>query len=73
MAQIDIEPTALHEIPADIADVLESNKDVRAKWNAITPLARNEWVCWVTIVKKEETRKDHIMRMKILLFLQLPH
>jgi hypothetical protein len=33
-------------------------------WNKLTPLARNEWICWVTIVKKADTRKAHIVRME---------
>jgi hypothetical protein len=32
------------------------------KWEDITPLARNEWICWVTFVKKDETRKEHVER-----------
>jgi hypothetical protein len=42
---------------------LVSNPDVLEKWNDLTPLARNEWICWTTIVKKAETRKDHIQRL----------
>jgi hypothetical protein len=35
---------------------------VKALWNALTPLARNEWICWITSVKKKETRKQHAKR-----------
>ena len=31
-------------------------------WEDITPIARNEWICWVESVKKEETRRDHVER-----------
>jgi hypothetical protein len=31
-------------------------------WEDITPLARNEWICWVISVKKPETRREHIVR-----------
>ncbi|MCA9460219.1 MAG: YdeI/OmpD-associated family protein [Nanoarchaeota archaeon] len=58
-----IAPGVLHEIPKDLEIVLTSNKEVLTKWNALTSLARNEWICWITIVKKEETRKDHIKRL----------
>ena len=54
----------LHEVPPDINEVLTSNPDVLEKWDSLTPLARNEWICWVTIVKKEETRKDHLKRLR---------
>jgi hypothetical protein len=33
-----------------------------AIWESLTPLARNEWICWVTLVKKERTRQEHIKR-----------
>ena len=53
----------VHDVPADLRDVLVSKPDVLEKWNNLTPLARNEWLCWVTIVKKSATRKEHIDRL----------
>jgi len=53
----------IHKVPADLKEALISNLDVLKKWNNLTPLARNEWICWTTIVKKPETRKDHINRL----------
>jgi uncharacterized protein YdhG (YjbR/CyaY superfamily) len=53
----------LHEVPADIKKVLKTNADLLERWNKLTPIQRNEWICWVTIVKKAETRADHINRM----------
>jgi uncharacterized protein YdeI (YjbR/CyaY-like superfamily) len=50
---------ALHTVPADIKKMLQANKDVLELWNGLTPLARNEWICWTTIVKQPETRADH--------------
>ncbi|MGD9202195.1 MAG: YdeI/OmpD-associated family protein [Chitinispirillia bacterium] len=32
-------------------------------WEDITPLARNEWICWVESTKKFETRKKRIKRV----------
>lgn len=52
-----------HKLPADIQKALASHKEALAKWESLTPLARNEWICWVTYVKKEETRKEHIVRL----------
>jgi hypothetical protein len=54
----------VHKVPADLQRVLNSNEKVRTLWNDLTPLARNEWICWITIVRKAETRKDHIKRAK---------
>ena len=53
----------VHEVPEDLREVLISNPEVLVKWNSLTPLARNEWICWTTIVKKAETRKEHIERL----------
>lgn len=54
---------ALHRIPSDLSALLNANPDVKEHWDHLTALARNEWICWVTIVKKEETRKDHLKRL----------
>lgn len=42
---------------------LVSRPKALAAWENITPLARNEWICWVTFVKKRETRQEHVERM----------
>jgi len=49
-------------VPADLRKRITSDRRVQVAWEDITPLARNEWICWVTIVKKDETRMDHIKR-----------
>lgn len=43
-------------MPADLRAAIVANKKVYALWEDITPLARNEWICWVTSGKKAETR-----------------
>ena len=53
----------VHKIPFDLKEVLISHSDVLQIWNSLTPLARNEWICWITIVKKVKTRKDHLNRL----------
>lgn len=63
MNNIEITTGVIHEIPEDLKGVLEKNSDLLARWNGLTPLARNEWICWVTIVKKPETRKEHLERL----------
>jgi hypothetical protein len=52
MAKKAISPGAVHRVPADLRKVLISDATARAKWEDITPLARNEWICWVISVKK---------------------
>lgn len=51
-----------HTMPPDLKEALTSSKTALAAWEDLTPLARNEWICWVMFVKKEETRKDHVKR-----------
>ena len=53
----------VHELPEDMLKALEGDEDIHAIWNSLTPIQRNEWICWVTIVKKQETRENHILRM----------
>lgn len=53
-----------HKLPADLQKILASDSTALAKWEDITPLARNEWICWIESVKKLETRKLHIERTR---------
>lgn len=53
----------VHTVPVDLRKALTLDKKALAEWNDLTPLSRNEWICWVTFVKKEETRKDHVRRV----------
>ena len=50
----------LHKIPADLNKALTFNTAVQVVWKDITPLARNEWICWITSAKKDETRSRRI-------------
>jgi uncharacterized protein YdeI (YjbR/CyaY-like superfamily) len=52
----------VHELPADLRTGLSSNAKVLAAWESLTPLARNEWICWTISVKKAETRAGHVKR-----------
>jgi uncharacterized protein YdeI (YjbR/CyaY-like superfamily) len=59
----EVDPSFLHEMPEDLQLVLDSSPYVAAKWNTLTPLTKNEWICWVTIVKQEKTRQEHLVRL----------
>ena len=63
MSATQIAAGILHEVPDDIEKALLDHDIVLERWNALTPIQRNEWICWVTIVKKMETRVNHIQRM----------
>ncbi len=52
----------VHKVPMDLHQALTSDPKAVALWESLTPLARNEWICWITFVKKDETRKEHVKR-----------
>lgn len=52
----------IHKMPTDLRNALQSDSDALEHWQDLTPLARNEWICWSITVKKAETRKAHIER-----------
>ena len=53
----------VHDMPSDLNDKLISSNDTKALWEDLTPLARNEWICWVENAKKSETRNKRISRV----------
>ena len=63
MTEKTISGGTAHRMPLDIKQVLTSDKKACAAWESLTPLARNEWICWVISVKKDETRREHLKRM----------
>lgn len=50
----------VHDLPADLKKALTSNAGALATWQDITPLARNEWICWIESAKRAETRTRRI-------------
>ncbi len=59
----EISNGTVHKLSPDLRKALLSSRRAAAAWEDITPLARNEWICWTVSVKTEETRKDHIRRV----------
>lgn len=51
-----------HKIPSDLKKALTAVPKAQLVWERLTPLARNEWICWNISVKQAATRKDHIQR-----------
>ena len=54
----------VHKMPEDLRKALTSSPAARTAWEDITPLARNEWVCWVISAKKAQTRSHRIERTR---------
>lgn len=62
MTRKEIAEGVAHKLPDDLKKALLANKRALELWNGLTPLARNEWICWTITVKKAETRTDHVKR-----------
>ena len=54
-----------HDLPEDLRKALRADPPALAIWETLTPLARNEWICWVISVKGSETRREHVERVNI--------
>ena len=63
MATVRISAGVVHDLPADLRKALAADGEALAAWEDITPLARNEWICWTISVKKAETRRQHVERV----------
>ena len=53
-----------HETPGELLAVLAANEALESKWNGLTDLARNEWICWMISPKRQETRDEHLARLQ---------
>ena len=60
---LDIAPMAEEPepaVPQDLREALDAHPDARATWDDITPVARRDWIQWMTSGKKAETRVKRI-------------
>jgi len=54
----------VHQVPEDLYKCLVADESLTERWDDLTPLARNEWICWTISCKKPETRTNHIQRIQ---------
>lgn len=47
-------------VPADLRKALSASRKARAVWTDITPVARRDWIQWITTAKRAETRVRRI-------------
>ena len=52
----------VHLLPEDLRVALLANATALTAWEDITPLARNEFICWVEDAKQPQTRARRIHR-----------
>jgi uncharacterized protein YdeI (YjbR/CyaY-like superfamily) len=64
MIQKEIPGGVVHKLPTDLRKILASAPKALVAWEDITPLARNEWICWIESAKKQETREHRIERTR---------
>ncbi len=58
VAPVDREPEP--RVPTDLRKALAASPDARTSWSDITPVARRDWIHWITSAKKAETRARRI-------------
>jgi uncharacterized protein YdeI (YjbR/CyaY-like superfamily) len=54
----------VHELPPDLEAGLTASATALDAWRDITPLARNEFICWVEDAKQQATRERRIRRTR---------
>ena len=62
VSSAEVSGGVVHDLPADLREALSENATALAAWQDITPLARNEFICWVEDAKQASTRERRIRR-----------
>jgi uncharacterized protein YdeI (YjbR/CyaY-like superfamily) len=62
VSSLQVPGGVVHKLPADLRNALIANPAALDAWKGITPLARNEFICWVEDAKQEMTRERRIRR-----------
>ena len=57
-----LSPGLVHELPSDLVSALTQTKDITSLWENLTPIGRNEFICWVEDAKQEKTRARRVQR-----------
>jgi uncharacterized protein YdeI (YjbR/CyaY-like superfamily) len=60
----EIASGVVHKVPPDLRKPLTCDPKALAAWENITPLARNEWICWIDSASKPDTRARRIERAR---------
>ena len=58
------DPDFRHTLPDELATMLANAPVLAEKWEALTELARNEWICWTISAKQEATRQKRRDRLQ---------
>jgi Bacteriocin-protection, YdeI or OmpD-Associated len=52
----------VHQAPDDLRQAITADPALLALWQGLTPLGRNEFICWVEDAKQAATRARRIRR-----------
>ena len=63
MNTLKISSGTVHGVTKELREIIASSPSILSVWEDITPLARNEWLCWITSAKEDETRERRIRIM----------
>lgn len=63
MSNVQISGGVVHAVPDDLKQSIQANSEVIKLWESLTPLARNEFICWVENAKQDKTRERRIQRV----------
>ena len=47
-------------VPVDLRKALAADPEARAVWSDITPIARGDWIVWITSAKRSATRAHRV-------------
>lgn len=64
----DIATGLVHEVPDDLREALTADEAWLAKWQALTPIGRNEFLCWIADAKQAKTRQRRLERAREEIF-----
>ncbi len=53
----------VHQASEDLETAIRADPEVLALWESLTPLGRNEFICWVDDAKQPATRQRRIQRI----------
>lgn len=54
----------VHQVPPDLDDAIVADAATVVLWQGLTPLGRNEFICWVEDAKQSATRRRRIQRTR---------
>ena len=58
------DPDFRHDTPDFFTDAFAADSALKAKWDDLTDLGRNEYICWVTSAKQQATVDKRFARLK---------